>query len=96
MTDDFELDADLVARLRKAIANAIAETCRTDAPFIMIKFPEALDALVTVLTAMAGELVTFDDVEQVQALADAIGRRIITNVTAARQRVSAKTTPLAH
>jgi hypothetical protein len=94
MTDiDPDLDLDLVDRLRRNIGHAIVETCRTDEPFVMVKFPECLDALLSVTTAMCGEIALFDNPPETQALADAIGRKIVTDVTAAtaarcRQTVS--------
>jgi hypothetical protein len=91
-----DLDRELVDRLRKSIARAIADECRTPESVVMIRYPEAVEALLGVLIALSGELALFDDVHQVHDLAAGISTRIMNQVPAARAKAHGKpdTTPL--
>jgi hypothetical protein len=81
-----DLDRELVDRLRKAIARAIADECRTPEGVVMIRYPEAVEALLGVLIALSGELALFDDAHELHSLAANVGKRVMNGVAAARRQ----------
>jgi hypothetical protein len=78
-------DAELSARLQRAIARAAMAECKA-AGLVCISFNVFADALMTTLTLAAAELELFDNPAQVEAFAAGIGVRVRRYVPEGRQR----------